>query len=921
MAATSSTELRKIFISYSGSEYYRMERLCARLKARKVPFFIDRQGNHLGDSVTAKIEEELNESAFCLVYYSKRYAKRHACQSELMRVLVAEAREGVPRTLVVNPEDDKAHIHPAALRDRLYVPGNESDAALDHLVDELVRRSSQVSGTFRGIDFRSLPRIAGRRPGVETRVRRYGSMWQLHSALHASRYGLTHPPTNGIAVLTGLSGAGKTALADDYRLHFAHEYGLVVEVDLGDATGTTAETALREAAARAESAVESAEGQALIIVDNIPAGVPRAFFTTGFERPEVLTLLVTEHGEYAGLGQEVRLGGLTDDEARELFHHLHRFDRDDEAESDTVGRLLAAVDNHPTAIALVAGSATTRRGLTALREHIGRVLDGTSDILTKLADLFDEHVRTANDYELAVLSLMAACGSAAVPVRLIRDVFTTLGLDRARVPAVLEGLESQRLVRGERGLWTMPGLLRPAVRRHPRAGLDHLAPICAEYLAGVLGAGPETHRDGEWAALVEHARHLVEQPGIPPAVVTALLPLIARELRAEGRIASAARYLDRLFASGAADPALAVDAASDHYEVGEYREVVETPARLARPVSAREGVLLECWRAAALDALGRFADAEPHWRRALDKAEAETLTEVERLQVRLLWLRGQRLRGIVKATIAELEKVLTAEGRLPARIAHLARIELAHAQMATGNQRRARELARHVRDAYAPGGRQHHPVAVDAAYVLATAELRLHFTELHPSEARWRAAEESLRRIARQREEELGPRNVEVLATRVSVDFAIISQGRPREVLENAVELFPMLQDRLGELHPIVLREHYIRGLAYSQLARFDEAIDELGRAEGGQVVALGIAHPETLQTQFELAMALKLRGHQGDMRRGNTLLDAVLERTPSVIGIRHDLPWQAFIAAKGARWAPARLLRMAHRQNHRHKW
>ncbi|MFD2416454.1 hypothetical protein [Amycolatopsis pigmentata] len=185
----------------------------------------------------------------------------------------------------------------------------------------------------------------------------------------------------------------------------------------------------------------------------------------------------------------------------------------------------------------------------------------------------------------------------------------------------------------------------------------------------------------------------------------------------------------------------------------------------------------------------------------------------------------------------------------------------------------------------------------------------------------WAAAETTLRRIAREREEELGIRNVEVLATKVSVDFALISQGKAKEALASTTALLPVLDERLGKHHPIVLREYYVHGLAYYQLAKFDEAVEALGHAHRGQLGALGIAHPETLRTQFEFAMALKLRGHNGDNERANVLLDEVVSQARSVIGNHDDLPWQAFTGATLARFQCRTLLRLAHRANHKHKW
>ena len=48
-----------------------------------------------------------------VVYYSPRYAMRHACQFELVHAYLADDKEGGPgRLMVINPENNRAHIAP-----------------------------------------------------------------------------------------------------------------------------------------------------------------------------------------------------------------------------------------------------------------------------------------------------------------------------------------------------------------------------------------------------------------------------------------------------------------------------------------------------------------------------------------------------------------------------------------------------------------------------------------------------------------------------------------------------------------------------------------------------------------------------------------------------------------------------------------
>ncbi|GHH57974.1 toll/interleukin-1 receptor domain-containing protein [Lentzea cavernae] len=923
MTPAANLHRKKIFFSYSGPSRERVEQILERLKRKGYDTYLDRRGNRLGDPVSAKVESELQSSTLCLVYYSARYAVRHACQFELMQALTADRRSGgEARTLVINPETSKAHIRPAMLKDKLYVSDDSTDEALEQIVKEVELRLEKLSGTYQGINFNHLPRTVRGRSSVTPRVRRYGSMWALESALHARRYPLTHQPTNGIAVLTGLRGVGKTSLADDYVSHFAYEYQAVVRVDLTDATGTTAETALREAMTDANNELEASKGNVLVIVDNVPAGVPYQHFSAWIDSPELLLLVISEHAEYAKLGQEVRLAGLTDDEAIALFYLLHSFDQDDDAAKEQVRQLADAVDNHVMAVSVLAAAASSSLGLTTLTEHVGRVIDGSSDTTAKLSDLFADRFSALDEYQSSVLRLLAACGPAKVPARLIRDVLTKVGMDGSRVPDVMESLRANMFVRRQGQAWQAHGLVRQAVRRHlGEQAVDWLATSCAEYLAAVLCEGPEGHDPASWKLLVRHARYLLDQPVIAEATVKALLPIVAAELREEGHPASAARLLQRLIALGAETPDLAVDAASDHYDAGEYEEAEMIAGRTLTAEPTRANVLLSCVRAASLDALGRYNDAEPYWLRATVSQSLGVLSEAERVKVRLRWIRGQRLRGVLKENLPELEKVLAAASDLPESLGLLARIELAHIEMATDEQEKARTHAKQVLDHYRSVGRQNHAAAIEAAYVLATAQLRLQFTEFRAAPDRWKEAEDTFRRLAEKQEADLGSRNVDVLACRVNIDFALMSRGKPKEALESIKKLLPVLHGRLDERHPIVLREYFVQGLSHQQLADFDKAVDVLERAHSGQLAVLGIAHPETLQTQFEFAMALRLRDHGSDQRRAIALLDEVVERAKKITGWLNDLPWQAYTGAFAARWAPLWLLRRAHKDNHKHKW
>jgi len=89
------------------------------LEARGRTVFMDRTEVQPGQGLSARIEEGLRNSTLFVVYYSPRYAMRHACQFELVHAYLADDKEGGPgRLMVINPENNRSHIAPVKLVDR-----------------------------------------------------------------------------------------------------------------------------------------------------------------------------------------------------------------------------------------------------------------------------------------------------------------------------------------------------------------------------------------------------------------------------------------------------------------------------------------------------------------------------------------------------------------------------------------------------------------------------------------------------------------------------------------------------------------------------------------------------------------------------------------------------------------------------------
>ncbi|RSM91495.1 TIR domain-containing protein [Kibdelosporangium aridum] len=887
-------ELYNVFISYSGDDIHQIEKIKKRLDGLGISAFVDRTENRPSDSITASIEHALRNSAMCLVYYSTRFAERHACQFELAQAFVASAKEGGPsRLLVINPGPGRGHIAPVELQDRVFVEDDKSEAVLNQIIDGIQHMLATLTGTFQDIDFQALPKSYFGSSGYEPRVRRYSAIWALHSALNRRQYRTTQWPSNNTAVLTGLSGSGKTKLVEDYVLHFGFAYDSVVWIDLHNETTGALE------AYEAKAGKVNPEGRVLWIIDNVSAELDESVVRKMiFPGKESHTVLITQQQAFRSVGEWVPLPRLTEDEGVQLFS-LCRPPRD--GEEELVKALVNRVQGHPMTVAQLAVAAIERRGLDSLAEHVGRVLDGTSSTIDRVARVFTDRLQRVDDEKQLMLLKLSAIGAAEpMPVRFVRDVMRRMGVTDDDVIACMSALGKALLASRDEHRWVMHPVVRQAVLH--QFDIDaRLTTTAAEVLLG--------YDDEEF---LPHARHLADSCTLSADIGSELLRYVAFRLRNSGRPGLAARYFDRVIDTGGSDVLL--DGAAAHFDAGEYAEA----ARLADQVRGdgeRSAALI---LASSLDSLGRLDEAEAAWQRvATPDVLCDHPTGAD-LDVRLQWIRSRRLRGSLNEHKNFLVALVSKASDLPDHTANTARLELANIQMQTDEQKQARANASQVVDYYASRNRSHHPQAAEAEFVLASAHLLIHFLEFKPDAGKWSAAETTFRRLAEEQAQDLGDRNIQVLTARVAVGLALISQGKATDARAYATALLVVLRGRLDEGHPLVSRCLYTLGMAHFQLADFAAAAGCLESAHTGQLVAFGLYHHETLRTQFELGMALKLRNNDC---RANALLDGVRLAAPRVTGRVNDLYGQATVATTFARWAPVWMLRRAHRANHKHKW
>ena len=178
-----------IFVSYAGDDAAEVRLIVDALKSQHLRVFIDEQSVEVHDSIGQRISQGLANSAAMLVYYSRVYPTRSACQRELTAAFLSAQASGeiAQRILVVNPEPGEDHIEPVELRDLRFQPRSGDQAGTQEprqagrgTGHEAARPDGRVSPCPRPAPLVAV--VAGAPPGIVGRYR-----GALAAALGAAR--------------------------------------------------------------------------------------------------------------------------------------------------------------------------------------------------------------------------------------------------------------------------------------------------------------------------------------------------------------------------------------------------------------------------------------------------------------------------------------------------------------------------------------------------------------------------------------------------------------------------------------------------------------------------------------------------------------------------------------------------------------
>ncbi|MFJ7216197.1 hypothetical protein [Amycolatopsis sp. NPDC098790] len=760
-------------------------------------------------------------------------------------------------------------------------------------------------------------------PDLVRRVRRAavpGSslLWTVHSALVA----------RGSVLVHGLPGAGKTALAEQYA-GLAGEFGGRVlrtgpfghldpdeflpqfHLALAAAAGT-AMGGFDRLRARLAARMDAAGSRVLVLVDDVPAGVPpgelaRVLVPSGAVR----TLLTSRAAHWDGATVEVP--GLTVAEGLRLVPS-------------------------PEFVARCFGHPMTLRAAAVLRSRGDSVPDTAPDAIREVLLRMERPARE-------VLRLGSVLAPSPIPVEV---VVSAVG---GEVEAAVEELVSLGFAARADGGLRLQGLAvevargvfgEPAADGAVAAVLNGLAGGVADGLADGL-PGDLAHRPtGEPATKSAHG--LPSEPahgptGEPASRLAHGLPSESAHGPTGDPATKSAHGLPSEPAHGpTGDPAtklahglpsesahgptgepatkLAHGLPSDlaHGATGEPAhgsgtELAHEPARRAPRESAHELAGVPTITHSYLIQHARtLADHSPAHRLALLRPVAATFEAL-----------GD------PATAGEIHATILATGEAtPADFTAAARVELAcglvpealdHARRAAGHQPAARVLAQALdsRGDYAEADRlfwlAHRPVtAEDRLHAAKARRLRGRPEEaialLEPGEPTLEYARNLLQAGHAQQAQDVAatldspdadviraeaalvdhdPADLEkAYAQRFGIESpltltASVHAARarePRHALAALTRAGPVVRRVLGDDHPLHLRLRYAAGLAHARLREFDRQADLLCGIAGPQLRLLGRTHPDTVETRLDLGVALALSS-RGPLDRAIRLVDA----------------------------------------------
>ncbi|MBM7773249.1 tetratricopeptide (TPR) repeat protein [Actinokineospora baliensis] len=858
-----------VFLSYTWSDLAHVNRIDRALRREPgVRVFRDTDIATF-DRITATLAAEVDAAELFVVFYSRRYPTRYACQWELTRAFLGAHGDPMGKILVINPEPDEHHIAPVELTDAGYYdwyrdPDPRKVAALV---------AGKAGSPSVGLVTNDLdPEVVKPRRFVG----RYREMWTVHSALHGGLLSaVTKPYGHSVAVLKAPNGMGKSATARHYAFLFRDAYpGGVLWLNMdGSGLRIAGKDVLTHFAEQLRAAARfgnrladlppdrvgpAAAGllteDVLIVVDDLPPGLTADVLDQlVVPSPRAHTLITARSITAQWPVTHVELGGLDGAEAEELlraqWHDL------DDRERDAIHSLAQSCGGHPETLSIAVSRLAAARGTGAIEqfdEELAAIARGGVDLHAAQVDAQSKVARL-------VLGFTAALADAPFSGGLVATGLVAGGRATAvQVAAALSELAEQSLLRRvDPDGWQPQSLVADATRGE--LGPDtcgDLARLAARTVAAALRTEPVDRR------LLLHARVLAGNAALPRDEALELLRLTARRHEDLGDAPSARDAIEQAIRLAGLLCATGDLLTAARLAVAARDRAAITHATLAVDRAATSGDRETEYRARFLAATAHDHAGDYHAADAvLPDAIPGWLPETERPTALVARSAALRRRGRFAEALAVITEVHPEIRREHPGGAHrgpwpAATVELAATLVLAGEVDRARDLARSVVDLFAEVGLPEHGVAKDAEATAADADVAIAFADWNWTDERWRAATDRLGVLAARSGEWFGPHNPRTLDLRVRHARALVASKQPGPALDLLSPLDTSLIDVLGADHPLRLRARSTVGAARVAVTDWERAREVLADVLPRQVAVLGEAHVDAISTRFELGIA-----------------------------------------------------------------
>ncbi len=659
-------------------------------------------------------------------------------------------------------------------------------------------------------------------------------------------------------LLTGPAGVGKTTLAEQYACVFGHFGGRVLRTGpfghldpddflpqfhlaLATAAGTSG-LGFDRLRTRLSRTIEAAGERVLLLVDDVPAGLPPGVLDrVVLPARRVRTLLTSRRTHRPGATVEVP--GLPLEEGLRLL-------------GAPAPGFVARCDGHPMTLRATAFTVRHLPGSSpdALPDTAPHAI---REVLVRLSAPAREVVR-----------LGGVLAPAPIPPEVARG-----GLESAEFEAAVEELAAQGFARWVEGNVRLQALAvevacgefgQPDADRAAEAVLTELAgggwladggllSRASPDQASAAEPAPLTHTTaaGHRHLLLQHARVLADHSA---AHRVALLRPLAAAHETHCDPAAAGEIHAVVLSTGEATSADFTAAARVELACGLDAEALgHARQALALAPGNHEAARVA---AQALDCQGHYAEADrTFWHTHLPATVDE----------RHHAAKARRLRGHPREAIALLEPAGPIRDELT--------LEYARNLLQAGQAKRARDVAAGIED------------CPDAQVIEAEAAL----TDEDPADLETTYAHR------------YGIECPLTLTASVHAGRALLALGQPQQALEKLAGIEPLVRRVLGDDHPLHLRARHALGLAHARLRDFDRQADLLESIPKPQIRLLGRTHPETLETRLDLGLALALGG-RGPLERATRLVDDAARDAETAAGVSPALAAKARAAKQVVR-------------------